>query len=856
MIFESVEHLESYYDRLNIVNFDGAGNPIYQYPKCSMIWYRMDQYGRQKDGGVTLEKQVPGFRTTDVEGRDSLDTEIDEIEYAHVNGARYRSRKTLSRDITVNYKLVSFDVDDHRKRLNKLRSILFGSVGEESVIVFRDEPDKFYVGTVKTFEEAKFVRNFASEGKIVIHCSDPYKYSTKVYTAKPEKDSSGRYVFTIDYNGSYFSSPKFVARHTKAENGYLSFTDEFSHIIQVGNPNEKDGEYTKKNALTLVNVDFGVDDIYSNGKGWWGNIFTAPTNHGSKPIFAEGSFYTYKTAFTRGANSDMPDGSGVWLKATKPISENKWHGPSFFKGFVNSAKAPLHETSNPVKHFRADFDYVLAKQTNGKENMMAGFEFIIFGVDADWKKKDGGSYPGWYENLSKLTPGIKRFINPTVKKADGTKGTFRSAPMVRVCVWNVNPNTADGRVWIQANNQHKETIDFSAKLPMPLQAIKQQKNGWVEWTPGKWSYYKDGKWLRGWQQLKDTDGTFWFYFDLNGYALSGWHNLKWSKSGDTKDRFYFNSRCEMLTGTHTIDGTTYTFDKNGVLQTGTPSTVGWKGSGYMWRYYKKNSSNKLYYVTGWNKIDGKWYYMDVSGYTVHGWQKLKWNNGKNTDTFYFNSSCAMVTGSQKINGKVYTFDKNGCLTTGNAPNLSTSSLPVENTAQNGTSSPTDPYYKMKMSRVTIEVFRQKLTVTVNGKTYTYANAFGSNVVFTGVGLQEYVYKNHNPITYTQSMINAGKPIGVMYLDKLNIVQLNSEWSDTKNSLPKGSTVTVDCKDGYIYLNDERTPALGALGNDYETMLLQPFYLRNAAQRFQVNYSSWVKDGEEPELEMQYREVFI
>ena len=52
--------------------------------------------------------------------------------------------------------------------------------------------------------------------------------------------------------------------------------------------------------------------------------------------------------------------------------------------------------------------------------------------------------------------------------------------------------------------------------------------------------------------------TKWFktyYFDENGVQLIGWNS----------DKTKYYDQAGMLTGTHEIDGVSYTFDENGVL---------------------------------------------------------------------------------------------------------------------------------------------------------------------------------------------------------------------------------------------------------------------------------------------------
>lgn len=92
-------------------------------------------------------------------------------------------------------------------------------------------------------------------------------------------------------------------------------------------------------------------------------------------------------------------------------------------------------------------------------------------------------------------------------------------------------------------------------------------------------------------------------------------------------------------------------------------------------------------LTGWQKINDKWYYYNETGVAVTGWQQLNWSRG--TDWFYFATDGVMQTGWQKlswsggiswfyfdltdgnmfynitknINGTSYHFDSNGVCTT-------------------------------------------------------------------------------------------------------------------------------------------------------------------------------------------------
>ena len=80
--------------------------------------------------------------------------------------------------------------------------------------------------------------------------------------------------------------------------------------------------------------------------------------------------------------------------------------------------------------------------------------------------------------------------------------------------------------------------------------------------------------------------------------------------------YYLDSDGVKYTGTHTIDGTRYTFNSNGVLQTGSGS--GSTTTGYTVRY-DENGKARIYdrngnqVRSGWYQADGKWYCINDYG---------------------------------------------------------------------------------------------------------------------------------------------------------------------------------------------------------------------------------------------------
>ena len=214
-------------------------------------------------------------------------------------------------------------------------------------------------------------------------------------------------------------------------------------------------------------------------------------------------------------------------------------------------------------------------------------------------------------------------------------------------------------------------------------AMVSNPSGWLKNAYGGWYYFKSGKPVTGWQKISgkwyyfgsdpeypvmrkgyaDIDGKDyffdksgiwvsnpsgwqgdeygnWFYFK-NGTACRGWLKIsnKW---------YYFGKEYPyMYTGLMNIDDEQYFFNTSGVWVS-KPS--GWQKDKYGGWYYFK--SGKL--ATGWQKIDGKWYYFDPYG----GWMYTGWNQ-IDEKWYYFNSSGVMQTGKVTTGGYTYNLGSSG-----------------------------------------------------------------------------------------------------------------------------------------------------------------------------------------------------
>ena len=168
---------------------------------------------------------------------------------------------------------------------------------------------------------------------------------------------------------------------------------------------------------------------------------------------------------------------------------------------------------------------------------------------------------------------------------------------------------------------------------------------------GKYYYFNDdGTMFTGWR--KNYDG-YWEYYLKNGARAEGWQKIdgKW---------YYFNymqngssySYGHMRTGDVVIDGKRYFLDENGVMQTGWIDFGEYIYMNFLTGSYYNNLKEWHYYgsdgvaVTGWKKINNKWYYFKDEG-GVYSYQ------------------CGSVcVGLRLIDGSYYYFDENGVMQTG------------------------------------------------------------------------------------------------------------------------------------------------------------------------------------------------
>lgn len=108
-----------------------------------------------------------------------------------------------------------------------------------------------------------------------------------------------------------------------------------------------------------------------------------------------------------------------------------------------------------------------------------------------------------------------------------------------------------------------------------------------------------------------------------------------------------------------VNNRTYYLSEEGIRQ------YGWQKIAGKWYYFGRESQGYMYKNT-WVKVHGKnTYYLKSDGSRCQGWYNEK-------NTYYFDKNGRYVTGSRKIKGIKYTFDRKGRMT-GNGPSFSLNS---------------------------------------------------------------------------------------------------------------------------------------------------------------------------------------
>ena len=199
--------------------------------------------------GSFIEKMVPGYRTLYTSGREGNEREVSQTESSDRDGARFRSVRRMPREIHVGFQMNTKNVKDYAYKFNALKKLL---KEEEAELIFNDEPDKFFRGTL-TDIEMEDTGDLCVTGDLVFLCSDPYKYAVDEHSITAQA-TAGRATIELDYRGTVDAYP-ILRTATRAETESLLFSDDAGNMIAIGTPDASNAGLARGTRNLIANAN-------------------------------------------------------------------------------------------------------------------------------------------------------------------------------------------------------------------------------------------------------------------------------------------------------------------------------------------------------------------------------------------------------------------------------------------------------------------------------------------------------------------------------------------------------------------------------------------------------------------------
>lgn len=257
-----------------------------------------------KFNGEYLEQRISGYRTLSVSGREMLNAELEELTVDAKNGSEYLYKRYPPRDITVRFQITAPSASVLQERFNELNKVLDA---ENAVLVFRDEPDKYFVGTKSAVSLPDEGRT-SVVGKFVLHCPDPFKYSVAEKEFLAGFTSEGVLTAYVVNGGSVPVAIDYFIKHYH-DNGYIGIVGE-DGVIQYGRVEECDVQQGNKSEM-LVDLS-GYAGLNSMASG--GGVQDANNHY---PV--NGSFRAVTRDGVQYLALDHVGSGGAWHGASKSV---------------------------------------------------------------------------------------------------------------------------------------------------------------------------------------------------------------------------------------------------------------------------------------------------------------------------------------------------------------------------------------------------------------------------------------------------------------------------------------------------------------------------------------------------------
>ena len=122
-------------------------------------------------GGVNIDKELAGYRTLNVSGRENFTRSINTAN-STADGELFISSKIDTAELTIKYQLNADTIDEFNRRYTQLKYWL---QGEEKPFYFADENEFVRYGTVTSLNNDT-VGEINTTGTITIKMTDPFRY--------------------------------------------------------------------------------------------------------------------------------------------------------------------------------------------------------------------------------------------------------------------------------------------------------------------------------------------------------------------------------------------------------------------------------------------------------------------------------------------------------------------------------------------------------------------------------------------------------------------------------------------------------------------------------------------------------
>ena len=247
---------------------------------------------------------MDAFIVNDVFGRGPVTQETTRLTVPGMNGSHLNGVSVPSRDLGVKISLRSDSLENMRKNVDKLSSLL--STKEEVPIVFEDEPYRIYFGILdgeSTWKEIVYT----GQGTIYFTCSNPHKYA-------PEQTAIlGGQGTIINVSGTAKTKPIFELDVT-APTTYVLVSNDKGEYMMIGNP---------------ANIEQQPYQKY------------------------ERIFYTDATSLVGWANANSGEIDGV-VVGTMATDGNKFEASSFGTGTTWHGPAIKQSLTEPLTNFQLE----------------------------------------------------------------------------------------------------------------------------------------------------------------------------------------------------------------------------------------------------------------------------------------------------------------------------------------------------------------------------------------------------------------------------------------------------------------------------------------------------------------------